>query len=125
MEVHMKSETMKMICRFLIVALMMLPFQAVQASMIGTDQASAAASAQVERDAVLNLISRTEVAGQLQSMGLDPQTARDRVGAMTDQEVHALAGKVGSEPAGASKIGNRWAWGAVIIIAIVIYYNWK
>ena len=121
----MKSETMKMICRFLIVALMMLPFQAVQASMIGTDQASAAASAQVERDAVLNLISRTEVAGQLQSMGLDPQTARDRVGAMTDQEVHALAGKVGSEPTGASKIGNRWAWAAVIIIAIVIYYNWK
>jgi hypothetical protein len=124
MEVHMKSETMKMICRFLIVALMMLPFQAVQASMIGTDQAAAAASAQVERDAVLNLISRTEVAGQLQSMGLDPQTARDRVGAMTDQEVHALAGRVDTEPAGA-KMKSGWAWAAAIIIAMVIYYNWK
>ena len=121
----MKSETMKMICRFLIVALMMLPFQAVQASMIGTDQAAAAASAQVERDAMLNLISRTEVAGQLQSMGLDPQIARDRVGAMTDQEVHTLAGRVETEPAGAKKLSSGWAWAAAIIIAMVIYYNWK
>jgi folylpolyglutamate synthase/dihydropteroate synthase len=124
MEVQMKSETMKMICRFLIVALMMLPFQAVQASMIGTDHAAAAASAQVDRDAVLNLISRTEVAGQLQSMGLDPQTALDRVGAMTDQEVHALAGRVETEPAGA-KTKSGWVWAAVIIIAVVIYFNYK
>jgi hypothetical protein len=125
MEVHMRSEAMKLICRILILALMMLPFQAVQAGMIGTDRAAAAASAQLERDAVLNLVSRTEVAGQLQSMGLDPQTALDRVNAMTDQEVHALAGRVDTDPAGAKKSSNGWVVAAVIIIALVIYFNWK
>lgn len=112
-----------MICRFLILVMVMLPFQTVQAGMIGTDQVASAMSAQADRASVLNLMSRSDVASQLQALGLDPQIAKDRVAAMTDEEVRSLAGKLDSLPAGARS--NAWAWAAVIIIAIVIWYNWK
>lgn len=116
----MKSMTMRFICRMLVVSLAMLPFQSIQAGMIGADQVAAVASAQAERQAVLSLISRSEVASQLQSLGVDLKTANDRVAAMTDEEVHSLAGQLNSLPAGAN---NGWAWAAVIIIGVLIWYN--
>lgn len=120
----MKSKAMQMICRLLIITMMSLSFQAAHAGMIGVDRAVAASgSAQADRDAVLRLLSRTEVSSQFQSMGLEPQTAKDRVAAMTDEEVRALAGKLQSLPAGAS---GDWGWGlaVVILIAAAIYFIW-
>ena len=114
---------MKMISRLLIVSLLMLPFQSIQAGMVGTDQVSARTSAQADRAMVLSVISRADVASQLQAMGLDASTAGDRVAAMTNDEVRSLANQIDSLPAGASSSG--WAWAAVIIIAIVIWYMWK
>lgn len=119
----MKNATLKMISRILIVSMMLLSFQTAQASMIGTNQVIAAANAQSDRAAVLSQLSRSEVSSQLQSLGLDPKTAQDRIAAMTDQEVSALAGKINSMPAGA--ISNGWGWAVAIVIAIVIFYNWK
>jgi len=111
-----------MICRFLVVSMMLLPFQTIQAGMIGTDQIASAASAQTDRAAVLSLMSRADVASQLQTLGLDPKVAKDRVAAMTDEEVRSLAGKLDSLPAGAT---SGWVWVAVIIIAVVIWFAWK
>ena len=119
----MKSATMRMICRLLIVSLMLLPFQGVQAGMIGTDTVASLSSAQADRATVMNFLSRSEVASQFQALGLDPATAKDRVAALTDQEVGALAGNLDSVPAGATS--NGWTWAVVIIIAFVLYYNWK
>ena len=119
----MKNATLRMISRLLIVSMMLLPFQTVQASMIGTDQVISSTSAQVDRTAVLNLLGRSDVTNQFQTLGLDPQTARDRVAAMTDPEVRSLAGKIDSLPAGAHASG--WAWAAAILIAVLIYYSWK
>ena len=116
----MKSMTFRFICRLLVVSMAMLPFQVVNAGMIGADQAVAAASAQAERQAVLSLVSRSDVASQLQSLGVDLKTANDRVAAMTDEEVHALAGQLNSLPAGAN---DAWIWAAVIIIGVLIWYN--
>ena len=112
--------TMRFICRMLVISMVMLPFQTVQAGMIGAEQAVAVATAQAERQAVLSLISRSEVASQLQSLGLDASTAKDRVAAMTDQEIHSLAGQLDSLPAGAT---DGWVWAAVIIIGVLIWYN--
>ena len=118
----MKSATIRMICHLLTVSMLLMPFQTIHAGMIGTDQAVAAASAQADRASVLSLMNRSDVASQLQTLGLDPQTAKDRVAAMTDQEVRSLAGKLDTLPAGAL---SDWGWAAVIILAIVIWYNWK
>src|ERR1700693_3487428 len=98
MGVYMKSAGIKMVCRLLICALMLLQFPMVRAGMIGADQVVSAASAQADRNAVVGVLRRSEVASQLQSMGVDAKLAQDRVAALTDEEVHALAGNLNSLP---------------------------
>lgn len=110
----------RMICRFLVVSMMFLPFQSIQAGMIGTDKIASVASAQTDRASVLNLMSRADVSSQLQSLGIDPKGAADRVAAMTDEEVRTLAGKLNSLPAGASD--NGWWIAAVVIVAVLIWW---
>ena len=85
----------QIICRLLIVLMAWTPYQIAQAGMIGTDQVVAQAS-QADRGTVLNFVSRGDVTSQLQAMGLDPATAKDRVAAMTDEEVRYIAGKIQS-----------------------------
>ncbi|HUN69616.1 MAG TPA: PA2779 family protein [Burkholderiales bacterium] len=111
---------MRFICRLLVISIVMLPFQTLQAGMIGADQVVAAAGAQAERQAILGLVSRSDIASQLQSLGVDARTASDRVAAMTDEEVRSLAGQLNSLPAGAT---DGWVWAAVIIIGVLIWYN--
>ena len=114
-----------MVCRLLIVALMLLQFPMVQAGMIGADQVVSAASAQADRNAVVSVLNRSEVASQLQSMGVDAKLVQDRVAALTNDEVHALAGNLNSLPAGAMATG--WIVLIVVVIAVAIFskYNWK
>lgn len=109
----------RMICRFLVLSMILLPFQTIQASMIGTDQLASVASAQADRASVLSLLNRSDVASQLQTMGLDPQVAKDRIAALTDQEVRTLAGQLNSLPAGAS---GGWWIAAVVIIGVLIWW---
>lgn len=118
----MKSAAFRMVCRFLAVAMLLLPFQTIQAGMIGTDRVAAAAGAQSDRATVLGLIERADVTSQLKALGLDPKIAADRVAAMTDEEARSLAGKLEALPAGAA---SGWVWAAVIIVAIILFYSWK
>jgi hypothetical protein len=94
----MHSTMTRTICRVLIVMMAWMPFHVAQAGIISTEQA--VASVQSDRATVLNLIQRSDVASQLQSFGVDLSTAKDRVAAMTDEEVRALAGKLDAVPAG-------------------------
>ena len=112
----MNSAMTRMFCRLLIVLMAWMPMHVAQAGIISTDQA--VASAQSDRAAVLSLISRSDVASQLQALGVDPATAQDRVAALTDDEVRSLAGKLQSLPAGADATGVV----VVIIIAVLIWY---
>ncbi len=119
----MKTAAMRLVCRFLIASLLLLPFQTLQAGMIGTQQAAALTGAQVERTAVLNVLTRADVANQLQALGVDVQSAKDRVSTMSDEEVRSLAGQLDSLPAGAM---SGWGWAAVVIIvAIILWYAWR
>ena len=105
------------ICQVLIVLMAWTPFQWAQAGMIGTGQV-VASTAQADRAAVLSFVSRADVASQLQSFGIDASSAKDRVAAMTDQELRYIAGRIDSMPAGASNSG----WIVVIIIVLVIWW---
>ena len=113
----MSMSFVRLISRLLIVCLIGLPFQ-VSAGMIGTDQVVSAAQAQAARAAVLSQISRADVSGQLQSLGLTPQAAKDRVASLTDVEVAKLAGQLDSLPAGADGTGLFW----VIVIGVLIWW---
>jgi len=112
----MKSTLTKMLCRFLAIAMVMLPFQTGQASMIGTDQVNSAAAVQLDRNVVLNYLSRSQTINQFQALGLDAQAARDRVAAMTDDEVSTLAGKIHAAPAGAD--------GGLALLVLVVFFIW-
>lgn len=116
----MKSAWAKTICRLLVVLMIWTPYQVAQAGMIGTDQA-ATTSSQVDRSAVLSFVSRADVASQLQSMGLDATSAKDRVAAMSDAEVSYLAGRINSLPAGADSAGVI----LLILVIAAIWWVWK
>jgi len=112
----------KTICRLLIAMLIWTPYQIATAGMIGTDQVVASTS-QADRTTVLNFLNRSDVANKLQSLGIDPTTAEDRVGAMTDQGVQTLAGRINSLPAGGTSTGAAIL--LIIIIAAAVWWFWQ
>jgi hypothetical protein len=116
----MKSAWAKTICRLLVVLMVWTPYQVAQAGMIGTDQV-ATTSSQADRSAVLSFVSRADVAGQLQALGLDASSAKGRVAAMTDSEVSYLAGRISSMPAGGDTAGVI----LIILIIAAIWWVWK
>jgi len=115
----MSMSFVRVISRLLIVCLIGLPFQ-VQAGLIGTDNVVSAAQAAAARTTVATLMSRSDVASQLQSHGLSAGDAKARVAALTDAEVAKLAGQIDSLPAGADA---TWAW--VIVIGLLIWWAVK
>lgn len=118
----MKSTWSRILCRLLVVALVVLPFQA-RAGMIGTEEAAAAAATQADRTLVLDALARGDVARELQSQGVDPEQAKARVAAMTDAEAHALAGQIQSAPAGAHVSG--WVIAVVVALAVWWWYAYR
>jgi hypothetical protein len=105
------------LCRLLIALMVWTPFQMAHAGMIGTEQFVSSASSG-DRTALLNVLSRSDVASQLQSLGIDPAQAKDRVQAMSDQEIATLANRLESLPAGASD------GGAVLLIIVIAAAVW-
>jgi hypothetical protein len=81
----MKSTFARFVCRILAASIIVLPFHA-QAGLIGTDQSAP--------------VDRSGVTAQLQAYGLSPQEAKERVAALTDAEVAALADRIDALPAG-------------------------
>jgi cobalamin biosynthesis Mg chelatase CobN len=96
------------------------PVQFAQAGMIGTDQVASTAS-QADRNTVLQFLDRAEVASQLQAMGVDARSVKDRVAAMSDLEVQQIAGKIQSMPAGADSTGVILL---LLVVAAVVWWVW-
>ena len=115
----MKSTMKKMTCRALVVSMLALSFQTANAGLIGADQAAPASTVQTDRALVMSVLNRAETTAQLQAQGIDPAVARERVAAMTDQEVQALAQDMQTAPAGAISSGG---WLAIILIAAAVWY---
>jgi len=111
----MNSAFKKMICRFLAIAMITLPFQTGQAAMIGTDQATTAATVQTDRSLVTGYLSRSQTINEFQALGLDAQDARDRVASMTDEEVGTLAGQINAVPAGGD---------GLVVLILVVFFIW-
>ena len=113
----------KILSRLLIALMIWTPYQIATAGMIGTDQV-VTSTAQADRTTVSNFLNRSDVAGKLQSLGVDPSTAKDRVGAMTDQEVQSLAGRISALPAG----GDVSTAGVILILILIgaaVWWFWQ
>jgi poly-D-alanine transfer protein DltD len=110
----------KLIAQILIVSMVWMPFS-IHAGMVGTDQVVASAQDQLNRDKVASFMSRSDVVKQLESFGISASSAKERVNAMTQDEVNKVAGKIDSMPTGA---GDEWWIVAVIVIGIIIWLVW-
>jgi hypothetical protein len=119
----MKSVWTRTICRLLAALMIWAPYQIAQAGMIGTEQAAAATSAAADRATVLTYLTRGEVQQQLQSLGIDPSTAKERVAALSDQEAQRLAQRINTMPAGASDAG--WILLVIVIAAGVWWFFFR
>ena len=89
--------------------------QSVQAAMIGTDQAHAAAASQQNRDRIISELSRPEVLSQLEQLGVDVTDARARVAALTDAEAAQMASQMDNLPAGGDSV-----LGAIMFIFLLL-----
>jgi cobalamin biosynthesis Mg chelatase CobN len=116
----MTSTSFAIVCRALILSLLVFSFQSATAGMIGTDRVTGVGSAQAERSQLSDLIARSDVARQLQSLGVDPKAAQDRVAMLSDEEARSLAGNLQSVPAGADS--GWWIAVAIVVVALAWLY---
>lgn len=109
----------KMICQTLIASLLAVSVQTAGAGMLGADRA-VTASTQADRTLVLSVLNRADTVAALQSQGIDPAQARERVAIMSDQEVRQLASDINSAPAGADiSVGGVLL---VVAVAAAVWY---
>jgi len=81
------------------------------AGIVPTDQVYAS----VKRDQVNDFLDRAEVRAKMQALGVDPGAARARVGALSDDEVAALADRIDQLPAGGTDV-----LGVVLVVFIIL-----
>ena len=116
----MKSVWARTLCRLLVVLMAWAPMQFANAGMIGTDHVASVAS-QADRNTVLQFLGRADVTSELQALGVDAASAKDRVAAMTDQEVRSLADRIQSMPAGADSTGTIIL---LVVIGFAVWWIW-
>jgi len=98
---------------------MMFQASLARAAMIGPEAALPAPS-QVEQDRakVQAFLERANVKERMQAMGVSGVVAGDRVGALTEQEVHALAQRIDTLPAGGALSNSDLI--LIVLIAILV-----
>ena len=109
----------RLIASVLIVAtgFMGMPMSA-QAGLVGTDEALGAPTAMAERNKVNGFLLREDVRAALQARGVDPQSASERVKALSDHEVVQLAGHIDRLPAGGTDV-----LGFFLVIFVVLLFT--
>jgi hypothetical protein len=73
-----------------------------------------------ERDRVMTLVERPEIARALEKMGIPADQAKARVGAMSEAEVASLAGKLDALPAGGALSNQDLILILIVVLLVVI-----
>ena len=102
----------------LIAVIFAVPFQPAQAGMISTEQVALDAKIHADREKIRAFVSRADAERGLKALGVKPELAKQRVDALTDQEVVTIAGKIDTPPAGGN-IGNLDSRLLVLLAAII------
>lgn len=85
---------------FTALAALTLQLPLAMAEIVTTDEISAPTPADAERAKVQAFLERATVVEKLQAMGIKGIAAEDRVAAMSQEEIHALAQRIEALPAG-------------------------
>lgn len=93
---------------------------AAQARMISTQALATGAAVENARARINAMLERSDVQAQLIALGVDPQAARDRVAALSGNEVQALARHMDSMPAGGSALGLIIGVGLFVFLVLLV-----
>jgi hypothetical protein len=98
----MNTLFMRMTSRLLIATILSfaLPLQSTYAVMVTTDQAAQSVQSRSERERISTFLDRKDVRNEMQAQGIDANATKARVAALTDEEVHKIAGNMDKLPAG-------------------------
>ena len=99
-----------------IVTALAMPVPPVRADIVGTHELAGQSQAEADRAKVRSFLERASVRDRLQALGVEGVVAEDRVAALNEEEVHALAQRIDSMPAG----GALGTTDIIIILLIVI-----
>jgi hypothetical protein len=116
---------MRMTSRLLIASVfgLGLPLQSAQAGLVGTDKVAVSAQSQPERERIRSFLDREDVRKELQAQGVDVNTAKARVDALTDEEVQKVAGKLDKMPAGGEIIGILFTIFIVLLVTDILGFT--
>jgi len=113
----------KHIIRMSIVALgaaLCLQTSSVMADLVTTDKMAPQSQVEADKLKIETFVERAEVKERLQALGVVETMSRERVAAMTDEEVHALAQKIDTMPAGGRVHDSDLILVLLIVILILI-----
>lgn len=116
---------MRIISRLLIVSVMGLglPLQSAYAGLVGTDKVAVSAQSQSERERIRTFLDRESVRNELQAQGVDANTAKARVDALTDEEVQKVAGKLDKMPAGGDVLGILFTVFVILLVTDILGFT--
>ena len=81
------------------------------ADIIQTDDVRAG----VQRERVASVLDRSEVRARMEALGVNPDAARTRVAALSDEEIASLADQIDQLPAGGSDVLT-----AVVVVFLIL-----
>lgn len=121
----MNTRFMRMTSRVLIASVLGLglPLQSAYAGLVGTDRVAVSAQSQPERERIRSFLDREDVRNELQAQGVDVNTAKARVDALTDEEVQKVAGKLDQMPTGGEIIGILFTVFIVLLVTDILGFT--
>jgi hypothetical protein len=121
----MNLRFMRITSRLLIASVLALglPLQSTHAGVVGTDRVAASAQSQSERERIRAFLDREDVRKELQNQGVDANTAKARVDALTDEEVQKVAGRLDKMPAGGDVIGILFTIFVILLVTDILGFT--
>lgn len=113
---HRKPLAATLILAMAVVSVPVLP---ARAGLVGTDQVIQQIQG-TDRDRIVTFLSREDVQAQLKALGVSPTEAKARVGALSDEEVARINGRLDELPAGKGAIGALVGAAVIIFLVLVI-----
>jgi hypothetical protein len=88
--------------------------------MLATEQGLFQGDRDAQSELVMSFMARDEVRNQLESLGVDPAMAAERVAGLTDSQLQQLAGKIQDMPAGSGALGIVLAVLVIILLLEIL-----
>lgn len=112
-----KTNLTQLIITTVAAAMLILP-PAARADIVDTQDLAAQTQTEQDRAKVQSFVERATVKEKLEAMGVEGLLAKDRVAALGEQEVHALAERIDAMPAGGTL--SQMDMVVILLIAILV-----